>query len=97
MPDQDPTTAQAKERWVDWPGPNAEVSATDQKEIAGEFQLLPRTTPRHGGSILMAAMLGLAYALGFDRETAMTEMVQPADPANGQELDLSFGDLPPLN
>lgn len=54
-----------------------------------------RTKPRHGGSILMAAMLGLADGLGFDRE--QPEIVHPADATNGQGLDLHFGDLPPLD
>jgi hypothetical protein len=45
----------------------------------------------------MAAMLGLADALGFESHRQQTEMMQPADPSNGPELDLSFGDLPPLN
>ncbi len=43
----------------------------------------------------MAAMLGLADALGWDRETA--DIVHPADPADGEGLDLDFGDLPPLD
>ena len=53
-----------------------------------------RTGPRHGGSILMAAMIGIAEALGFDPEP--TEVAQPADPGSGPELDIDFGDLPPL-
>ncbi len=44
--------------------------------------------------MLMAAMLGLAEALGMDPES--TEMIQPADPGRGQDFDLSFGPLPPL-
>jgi hypothetical protein len=67
--------------------------APDQLEQ--EFIFGPRTTPRHGGSILMAAMIGLAEALGWDPEP--TEIAQPASPANGLDLDLRFGSLPPLD
>lgn len=66
-----------------------------EEEFAQEFVRPPRTTPRHGGSILMAAMIGLAEALGFDPEP--TEITQPANPGSGPEFDLSFGDLPPLD
>ena len=55
-----------------------------------------RRRPRHGGSILMAAMLGLADALGMAPEND-SEMVQPANPDRGDGLDLRFGDLPPLD
>lgn len=64
-------------------------------ELEQEFIYAPRTKPRHGGSILMAAMLGLAEALGWDPEP--TEVTQPASPANGPKLDLKFGGLPPLD
>ncbi len=57
--------------------------------------LPPRTRPRHGGSILMAAMVGIAEALGLDPEP--TEIAQPASPGSGPEFDLHFGDLPPLD
>lgn len=43
----------------------------------------------------MAAMLGLADGLGFDRE--QPEIVQLADATSGPELDLDFGKLPPLD
>ncbi len=43
----------------------------------------------------MAAMLGIAEALGFDPEP--TEISQPSNPANGPDLDLNFGNLPPLD
>lgn len=57
--------------------------------------LLPRTKPRHGGSILMAAMIGIAEALGFDPEP--TEVAQPANSGEGPQFDLTFGELPSLN
>lgn len=89
-PEQPETT------WIDWPRPgSAHYPPPPPAEPEGEFKLLPRTTPRHGGSILMAAMLGLADALGFDRE--QPEVVQVAEVSNGPEIDLHFGDLPPLN
>ncbi len=52
--------------------------------------------PRPNGSILMAAMLGLANALGMEPTTEPSEMVQPADPLDG-DLDLDFGSLRPLD
>jgi hypothetical protein len=66
-----------------------------ENEFAQEFKRPPRRAPRHGGSILMAAMIGLAEALGWDPEP--TEITQPAAPSNGPDLDLNFGDLPPLD
>jgi hypothetical protein len=56
-----------------------------------------RTTPRHGGSVVMAAMIGLAEALGWDREEAQTEMSQPADTDRPDDLKLDFGDLESLD
>ena len=55
-----------------------------------------RPRPRHGGSVLMAAMLGLAEALGMAPEP--TEVVEQAE-ANDDDnsLDLRFGHLPPLD
>jgi len=47
-------------------------------------------------SILMAAMFGLADALGWERTTG--EIVEVADaPSGGDGLDLRFGLLPPLD
>ncbi len=66
-----------------------------EAQFAEEFKRPPRRAPRHGGSVLMAAMIGLAEALGMDPEP--TEIAQPASPANGPDLDMSFGDLPPLD
>jgi len=43
----------------------------------------------------MAAMLGLANALGMEPKTEPSEMVQPADPLD-DDLDLDFGSLRPL-
>lgn len=43
----------------------------------------------------MAAMIGIAEALGLDPEP--TEISQPAAPGSGPELNLGFGDLPSLN
>lgn len=57
---------------------------------------LPTPRPRPNGSILMAAMLGLANALGMEPRTEPSEMVQPADPLD-DDLDLDFGSLHPLD
>ncbi len=56
---------------------------------------LPIPRPRPNGSILMAAMLGLANALGMEPKTERSEIVQPADPLD-DDLDLDFGSLRPL-
>lgn len=66
-----------------------------EAQFVEEFKRPPRQKPRHGGSFVMAAMIGIAEALGMDPEP--TEMSQPANPADGNDLDLSFGDLPPLD
>ncbi len=52
--------------------------------------------PRHHGSIMMAAMIGVANALGFDQVEEIPEI--SAD-ASGEPpgLDLYFGDLDPLD
>ncbi len=50
---------------------------------------------RNGGSFLMAAMLGLAQALGFENTKERT--VQLAEASRNDDLDLRFGDLPPLD
>lgn len=75
---------------TDDPAPADDFDGTGQ-----EFVLGPRTKARHGGSVLMAAMIGLAEALGMDPEP--TEIAQPASSANGPNLDLNFGGLPPLD
>jgi hypothetical protein len=47
--------------------------------------------PRHGGSVLMAAMLGLADALGMAPEQK-TELAQPASPSD-DDVNLDYGGL----
>ncbi len=48
---------------------------------------------RANGSVLMAAMVGLSEALGFDKPQTVIEV----SAASGEGLDLDFGDLPPLD
>lgn len=72
-------------------------TATDSNDDVGKDATpltLPR--PRPNGSILMAAMLGLANDLGMEPKTEQSEMVQPADPLD-DDIDLSFGTLRPLD
>ena len=57
---------------------------------------LPVPRARPNGSILMAAMLGLANALGMEPSSEPSEMVTPADPLD-DDLDLRFGSLDPLD
>ncbi len=54
-----------------------------------------RHRPRHGGSVLVAAMLGLADALGMAPER--TEVVQESSADDDEPLRLDFGHLPPLD
>ena len=69
--------------------------------MAQEFEsgpaedLFKQRQTKNRGSILMAAMLGLAQALGF--ENARERTVQLADASMDDGLDLWFGDLPPLD
>lgn len=71
------------------PDPTAEPAA--EPAVA-----LPVPPPRPNGSILMAAMIGLANALGMEPKHEPTEMSQPANPLD-DGLDLDFGSLPPLD
>ena len=56
-------------------------------------EVLPK--PRHGGSILMAAMIGIADALGWDQQEEIPAIVADA-PGEPPDLDLTFGPLDPL-
>jgi hypothetical protein len=56
----------------------------------------PERPPLHGGSILMAAMLGVARVL--HREPEPIDVVEVADSDLGiDEIRLAFGDLRPLD
>lgn len=59
-----------------------------------ESLLAPRRTSARG-SILMAAMVGLAQALGWENIREQTVEVAKADIDAG--LNLEFGKLPPLD
>ena len=67
---------------------------TEDSEIEPAVYLVTPRPTKNRGSILMAAMLGLAQALGF--ENVREQTVQLADAAGNADLDLVFGDLPPL-
>lgn len=56
-------------------------------------ELLPKQ--RHRGSIVMAAMIGIADALGWDQHEEIPEIHAEA-PGEPPRFDLSFGDLDPL-
>lgn len=56
----------------------------------------PVSRPRHQGSIVMAAMLGLADAMGHDREPVEIVEVVSNDRPEG-DLELAFGDLRSLD
>ena len=67
--------------------------------VANVDRELPSATdgtrrPRHGGSIIMAAMLGLADVLGHDREPVEIHEVVPDGDRDSLQLD--FGPLAPL-
>jgi hypothetical protein len=64
------------------------------EEIPLERVIKQKAGSRNGGSILMAAMLGLADAMGFDREPVeIVEVIENDQP----DFDLQFGDLRPLD
>lgn len=72
-----------------------EAYGDDGLPFRPEFEVEDKPRPRHGGSMLMAAMLGLADALGHETPDPGVEIVRPVD--NDQDgLDLDFGDLDPL-
>ena len=75
-------------------GPNGEVGP--EGELDESAQPLPQYRPRHGGSVLMAAMIGLAEVFDMAPKEP-TEQMQPGDLSAGDDLDLDFGDLPPLD
>lgn len=66
----------------------------DDTERDEAWELPPPPGGRAKGSVTMAAMLGLAEALGFDKQV---EVVEASTASSGQALDLDFGDLPPLD
>ncbi|MEZ5227126.1 MAG: hypothetical protein R2710_10745 [Acidimicrobiales bacterium] len=76
------------DRPVEGREPNGEDS-----ERTVPVTLPPRPGGRANGSIVMAAMVGISEALGFDKQQ---EEVAEAAASSGQPLDLDFGDLPPL-
>lgn len=67
---------------------------TIEPEIGtAEFLLAPRRTSTRG-SILIAAMVGLAQALGWENIREQTVEVATAEIDGG--INLHFGNLPPL-
>lgn len=60
--------------------------------------LLPTATgiPRHKGSVLMAAMLGLGQALGMDEVPTEVPEAVADTPVGPPLLVLDYGDLDPL-
>jgi hypothetical protein len=57
-------------------------------------ELLPKQ--RHRGSIVMAAMIGIADALGWDQCEEIPEIYADAE-GEPPTFDLTFGDLDPLS
>lgn len=78
-------------------GHTGAVTELNGDGLGADAQPLPVPPPRPNGSILMAAMLGLANALGMEPKREATEMAQPARPRDDDELDLQFGSLRPLD
>lgn len=70
----------------------------DDVDAQGRAQARPKAKPGAGPSILMAAMLGLADGLGFERpKTEIVMAVADASAGDGDKLDLEFGSLEPLD
>lgn len=67
----------------------APVSST----LGAMAELLPKQ--RHHGSIVMAAMIGIADALGWDQSEEIPE-IHAETPGEPPLFDLTFGDLDPL-
>ena len=77
-------------------GPNWErdLDTTDSRTEP----LLPAVSgiPRHKGSVLMAAMLGLGQALGMDQVPPEVPDAVAETPDGPPLLELEYGDLDPL-
>ncbi len=75
---------------------NGEDESTTDEAAERTVPVPPPERPggRANGSIVMAAMVGISEALGFDKQQ---EQVAEASAASGEPLDLDFGDLPPLS
>ncbi len=56
-----------------------------------------RPPPRTSSSVLMAAMLGLADAMGFERPRTEMVTMAAAEPTEGDALIIGFGPLDPLD
>jgi hypothetical protein len=56
-------------------------------------EALPK--PRHRGSILMAAMVGIADALGWDQNEEIPE-IHAETAGEPPDFNLTFGNLDPL-
>lgn len=74
----------------------ADTSTAPDDGVSNGATPLPAPRPRPNGSVLMAAMLGLANALGMEPKDEPSEMVQPADPLD-DDIDLDFGSLRSLD
>ncbi|NNF53453.1 MAG: hypothetical protein HKN03_03320 [Acidimicrobiales bacterium] len=72
--------------------------AEDEGDATRTEPLLPTASgiPRHKGSILMAAMLGLGQALGMDDVPSEVPEAVAQTPDGPPLIDLDFGDLDPL-
>jgi predicted outer membrane lipoprotein len=61
-----------------------------------EWEPINAPRPRPNGSVLMAAMIGLANALGMEHQERRTEAAQPAQP-HEDDLKFNWGGLRPLD
>ncbi len=76
-----------------WRGESPPVAAAAPSTLSAMAEPLPKQ--RHHGSILMAAMIGIADALGWDQSEEIPEIHAEAA-GEPPTFDLTFGDLDPL-
>lgn len=75
----------------------SEIEGTQEAQVLEFPRPSPRANRNPKGSILMAAMIGLADALGLD-EAKQDEIAVVADTPEGEGgLTLMFGPLDPLD
>lgn len=77
-------------------GAGAGTGDTDRPAVFGPVRPAARPNQRASTSMLMAAMLGLADGMGFDRPRTELVAVADAEPGEGA-LIIGFGPLDPLD
>lgn len=90
------TTPNAQETGPAEPAEPAERAPGDPAAVFGPVRPAARPNQRTTSSMLMAAMLGLADGMGFERPRTELVAVADAEPGEGA-LIIGFGPLDPLD